>query len=123
MRQLVVVVVVAALWGMLARGQWRPRLTSIDQTRSRVELSPRPQPQPPERIGGQVLDALTGQAVPRARVRGWGKVQVGKDGRFSAAAHQDVSVLVDAPYYDRQKVVLEPGRFREIRLVPATPVD
>lgn len=130
-RELLVVVVAAAVWGMLARPE-RPEPfsvglgdvhKSIEQMRPALP-PPQPQPQPPERIGGRVVDAVTGQAVTRAMVRGWGKgLKVGKDGRFSAEAHQDVSALVEAPYYDRQKVVLEPGRFREIRLVPATPID
>lgn len=115
------VTVAAALWGWLGSSQPAPPVPAPAASRP---LAIEARPLPEDMIFGRVVDGLTGQPVKRSTVCGWGpKLKVGENGHFSLEAHQPASLLVDAPYYDHKKVTLEPGRFQEVRLMPASPID
>lgn len=120
-RELALILVAAAIWGFLAN---RPTSQPVFETTMPQLSKTIPLMADPDLVAGQVVSGMNGQPLHRARVVGWGasrKVDAG--GRFSFPAHQKVSLLIEAPYFERQKVTLEPGRPQVIRLLPASPLD
>lgn len=116
-RELTFVLAAAAVWGWLVARPAPPPPTNLEAAIQQM----RPDP---ELISGRVVSGLNGKPIPRASVVGWGpRRQVDATGHFRFAAHQNVSLLVEAPYFERQKVTLEPGHPQEIRLLPASPID